>query len=405
MTEATATPNQALEAPVLDGSGSPLVAGVRAARWATGTYFFVFGVLVCSFAPHIPFVEARLDVSPGWFGLALLSAGLGGIVAMPTCGYLIGRFGSAPVIAWAAPLTAVSLPLLALAPTYWTFVAALALFGALLGMTDVAMNSHGVAVEQRLGRATMSTFHGLFSVAGLLTAGVAALLIERISEPSRMLLSTLFCVAATVVATRFLLPASVDQGASERKLVLPTRATLLLGLLALLALMAEGAIMDWGGIYLRDTHGADPSLISLMVGAYFGCMAVSRLTGDVLRTRFGSARVLRHGAWLTALFMGLALVSPTAPLALAGLALSGLTLGPLVPILYAAGGNADPDNPGQGVAAVGTLAYTGLIFGPPLVGLFAQVASLTFALAVIAALCLVVAAFGASARVADGHGD
>jgi MFS family permease len=381
----------------------PAAASLSPARWAVGAFFFVFGVFIATWVPHIPLAKERLDVSPGWFGAALLMMGGGGILGMLPVGWLINRWGSARVLSWTAPLAGACLPLLALAPSYWAFVLALGTFGALAGMTDVAMNAHGLEVEKRLGRPVMSGFHGLFSVAGLLAAGVAALLIERFSEPERMLLSTALCVGLSLLASRFLLPAEVDRGTTNNPLALPNRATVGLGLLALLALLIEGAVLDWAGIHLRATFAADASLTSLLVSAFFGCMAISRLSGDWLRGRLGAARVLRHSAWATALMLVLALLSPSAPVALVFFALSGLTLGLMAPVLFAAGGQADPEHAGRGMAAVVSLGYVGLIAGPAVVGFIAQASNLGVGLAVVAGFSVVIWVFGGAARVADGR--
>jgi len=374
---------------------------LRSTRWAVGVFFFVFGVFIATWVPHIPLAKERLDVSPAWFGAALLCMGGGGVLGMIPVGVLINRWGSARVLTWTASLAAACLPLLALAPGYWTFVAALSAFGAFAGMTDVAMNAHGMEVEKRMGRAVLSGFHGLFSVAGLLSAGAASLLIERVPEPERMGLSTLTCVGSALVAGRFLLPAEVDRGTTNKPLALPNRATVGLGLLALVALLIEGAVLDWAGIHLRATFAADASLTSLLVSAFFGCMAVSRLSGDALRMRLGAARVLRHSAWLTTLCLGLALLSPSAPLALAFFALCGLTVGLMAPVLFAAGAQADPEHAGRGMAAVVSLGYVGLIAGPAFVGFVAQATTLTMGLASVAGLSLVIWVFGGAARVAN----
>lgn len=371
------------------------------ARWAVAAFFFVFGVFIATWAPHIPLAKERLGVSPGWFGAALLMMGGGGVLGMLPVGWFINRWGSAAVLSWTAPLAAACLPFLALAPDIPTFVLALGTFGALAGATDVAMNAHGLEVEKRMGRPLMSGFHSLYSIAGLVAAGAAALLIERVPEVERMAIGTVFCGAVAFAASGFLLPAGVDRGASQSPLVLPTRATLALGSLALLALLIEGAVLDWAGIHLRAAFAADAGLTSLLVSGFFGCMAVSRLAGDWLRSRIGAARVVLHSAWATALMIGLALLSPTAAVALVCFALTGLTLGLLAPVLFAAGGSATPEHAGSGMAAVVSMAYVGLIAGPAVVGFVAQQASLAVAIGMLAGFALVIAVFSGAARVAD----
>jgi len=164
----------------------PVASSLRQTRWAVGAFFFVFGVFIATWVPHIPLAKDRLDVSPAWFGAALLCMGGGGVLGMVPVGVLINRWGSARVLTWTASLAGACPPFLALAPSYWAFVAALSTFGALAGMTDVAMNAHGMEVEKRMGRAVLSGFHGLFSVAGPLSTGGGSLLIQPLTEPRRV---------------------------------------------------------------------------------------------------------------------------------------------------------------------------------------------------------------------------
>ncbi len=57
----------------------------------------------------------------------------------------------------------------------WQLFAVLAGWGAGLGVTDVGMNLEASAVQDQLGRRTMSGFHAAFSVGGLAGAGFGGL--------------------------------------------------------------------------------------------------------------------------------------------------------------------------------------------------------------------------------------
>src|SRR4028118_1300873 len=128
------------EIAVLVALTPPLAMPLHQARGAVAAFFFVFGVFIATWVPHIPLAKERLDVSPAWFGAALLCMGGGGVGGRIPVGVLINHHGSARVLTWSASLAAVCLPLLALAPSYWAFVAALSTFGALAGMTGVALD-------------------------------------------------------------------------------------------------------------------------------------------------------------------------------------------------------------------------------------------------------------------------
>ncbi|MFT8090595.1 MFS transporter, partial [Salmonella enterica subsp. enterica serovar Enteritidis] len=87
------------------------------------------------------------------------------------------RWGCRAVILIAGALLCLDLPLLVLMDSPLSMALALLLFGAAIGVIDVAMNIQAVIVEKASGRAMMSGFHGLFSVGGIAGAGgVSALL-------------------------------------------------------------------------------------------------------------------------------------------------------------------------------------------------------------------------------------
>lgn len=319
---------------------------------------------------------------------------------MPIAGGAAARLGSARMAAAAACLAALVLPGPFLAPDLGLFALSLLVMGACLGSLDVAMNAQGLVVERALGRPVISLLHGIYSAAGLAGAGLSAILIGRLDEPTRALITTLFCLAVAAVARRHLLAEAAPARAGPM-LVLPSRATLGLGLLCFLALLIEGTTIDWAGILLREDRGASSNLASLAFGLYSGGMAVSRIVGDRFRLRLGSPFLLRWCGLLTAAATLIAIVSPYPALSLAAFTLAGLAIGPIAPVLFAGGGRAEPDNPGHGIAAVTTLGYSGWLLGPPLVGLMAEAIGLALALAIVAATATVIAVNARRAAVAD----
>jgi hypothetical protein len=71
----------------------------RAARpLGVAAAFFVNGFLIGGWALQIPPLMSRLEIGETTLGLLILVLGLGALVAMPWCGFLIGRLGSRPVL-------------------------------------------------------------------------------------------------------------------------------------------------------------------------------------------------------------------------------------------------------------------------------------------------------------------
>ena len=96
------------------------------------------------------------------------------VTSLPDAGALTARYGSRPASRAAALLFCAVLPLPLLAPSLPLLVGAFILLGISIGALDVSMNAHAVLVEERYGRPIISSFHGLFSLGGLIGAGLAS---------------------------------------------------------------------------------------------------------------------------------------------------------------------------------------------------------------------------------------
>jgi MFS family permease len=173
---------------------------------------------------------------------------------------------------------------------------------------------------------------------------------------------------------------------------------LLIGGLCFLAMMTEGAIGDWSGIYLRHDAGASAAAAATAFTGFSLGMAVARLGGDLLNERLGAATLIRGGMALVAVALGgVLLICATAP-AVIGFAVCGLGIANAVPLLFSAAGRLDP--PGPSLAATFTIGYTGFIVGPPLIGLLADRVGLPKTLALLVIAALAVAALGGRATAA-----
>jgi fucose permease len=66
-----------------------------------------------------------------------------------------------------------------------------------------------------------------------------------------------------------------------------------LGLLAFLALFAEGVLLDWSVVFAATVTGAPVAVAPIGFAAFAVCMAAGRFLGDVFIARLGSSAVLR----------------------------------------------------------------------------------------------------------------
>jgi hypothetical protein len=276
-------------------------------------------------------------------------------------------------------------------------VAGLFVFGALNGAMDVAMNAQGLEVEKALKQPIMSSFHGLFSVGGLLGSVLGGIALSAAITPwQHVALVTPVTVLVGLYALRGVIRGDQLTGAGPT-FVRPTGAVAVLGLLAFLVLVGEGAMADWTAVYLRDSLHTGPGVAAAGFASFSGLMALGRLFGDRVVASLGTTVILRGSAILASagLASGLLLAQPLA--AVIGFGLVGLGLSNLIPVLFSAGGRVPGVHPGTGIAAVATAGYSGFLVGPPVIGLAAELIGLPNALGlVVVALTLVALGAGAA---------
>jgi MFS family permease len=369
---------------------------------AIAVVFALHGAVAGTLATRIPWIQDRLDLSPTVLGAALLCPSVGAFIGMPTASRIAHRIGERRatrllIAAWCA---AGALPALAPAPVF--LFAAMLLFGATAGMSDVVMNAHAVSVGRHLGRPVMSGLHGLWCV-GSLVAGGAGILAAHAGIDARLHLGLVAAVllAVGVPAGRGLLHVRPSPGApAPRRFALPTRAVLAIGVVGFCATFAEGASADWTAVYLTEVADAGPGLAAAAYTVFMSCMAGTRLLGDRLVRRLGPARVVRCGG-VVAVLGGALVVASRAPWpAIAGFALLGVGVATVVPLVFAAAGAAGA-TPGEGVAGVATITYLSGLTAPAITGWTAGALSYPAAFALITC---VVAVMTVTAGALDARG-
>jgi predicted MFS family arabinose efflux permease len=367
-------------------------------RLATFLVFSVNGAMIGTWVAHIPWLQDHLGVSKATLGLCLLCMAAGAFVSMPLTGHILDRRPSASITRWAALLFCLMLPLPLLATSPYMLAAILFVFGASNGAMDVAMNAHGVAIQEKLDRPVMSSFHGGWSVGGFVASGLVALAAGAGLDPRVESLIVGICLWLGSLWITRLVGAGSAHSPAGHGFALPTRAVLLIGGLCFLVMLAEGAIGDWSGIYLRHSTGASPAAAAMAFTGFSLGMAVARLGGDAVNARIGAGRLLRAGTALVAIALGAALVIGQTIPAVIGFALCGLGIANAVPLLFTAAGRIDP--PGPSLAAAFTLGYTGFIVGPPVIGVLSDQTGLPQTLALLVVALVTVTVLGGRAVAA-----
>jgi MFS family permease len=374
-------------------------AELRTARVAVTVVFFVNGTLIAVWAPYIPRIKADLGLSARGLGFVLLAMAFGAVATMPAAGLLVDRFGARATLAVAVALGYVALPFVLLAPSALALAGVLVVVGASTGVTDVAMNANGAAVEHRYGRPILSSLHAFWSIGAFSAAGVTALVIA-LGAPARLhvLVVAIILGAVGLAACARLMPAAERPEDAHERRSRPSRRVLGLALIAVSSFLAEGAINDWGALYLRSSLGESATVGAAGYAVFVGSMALMRLTGDRLTAHVGRARIVRTGTAVAGSALGLALLAGHPLAAFVAFACLGLGIANVFPLVVSAASRSRAPVPAVAIATVTTGGYAGVLVGPPVIGFLADATSLPVALALIVALCALMAALAGLVR-------
>lgn len=374
----------------------------RTRRWRAALFLFMLatGVSMASWVARTPAVRDALDVSTGSMGLVLFGLSVGSMAGVLVSGGLVRRHGGRPVIAVGAGLLVAGLLVIAggaaLEASAGVFCG-LALFGAGMGLAEVAFNIEGAAVERTVGRPVLPVLHGCFSL-GTVVGALLGMGLTAVRFPVGWHLAAVaVAVAAAGVWTVRAVPAGTGRedaaaGDGERTgglraqvAVWRDRRLVLIGLIVLAMAFAEGSANDWLPLLMVDGHGTSATAGSLTFMLFAVAMTTGRFAGGPLLVRFGPAVVVRASAVVAAVGVALVVFSSSALLAGAAAVLWGLGASLGFPVTISAAGEGAKDAAAR-VSAVATAGYVAFLVGPPSLGFLADHVGLRDAMIVVLVL-------------------
>ena len=383
-------------------------------RRAVGAYFWLLGVAVGVWVARIPEIQSGLRIDDGRLGVVLIMSAAGALATMPMAGRLAPRLGT-KTLAWgSAASICILLPMISIAPNVPSLMAVFAAYGASTGIYGVILNALAVHVEERYARPILSTFHGLFSLGGLVGAAIAAGCLALQVGPILSLVGASIGIAgAYLVASPWLPDAMIDRVSSGKKSARrwswPPRRLIVLGGFAFLGLVGEGSMGDWSAVYLRRSLRTSAALAGIGYGAFSLGMTTGRFSGDALSKSLGDVTLLRSGAALAAIGLLSAVLIAHPLAAIIGFAMVGAGLANAVPILYRASARTPGIKPVDGIATTSTVGYLGFLAGPPIIGLIAARTTLGTSLGLVASMIGLIAiggwvvGAGSNSEASAGH--
>ena len=358
---------------------------------AVGFLFSTSSLLFGTWVAAIPGIKERLGFTDGSLGLSLLLSPLGAITGM----LLSTRvFSKVPVGRWMVLGYCLLCGLMIMqinSVNRWMFWICLYFYGTISFLNGVSSNATVNLLEKKYKRLMMSTCHGMYSLGGAVSAGLAVVLfgIHLVSGWQIVLVATV--IITVIVFNRKLLLANREIIHSRSDFKLPSLTILGISFICMVTFMAEGCVADWSAIYMKEILHSPKELISLGYAGFSIAMTIGRMNGDSLIGRIGSKRIVIAGCLLSATGFVTVVFAPVIPVAITGYILIGFGSSCIVPVLFSASANIPGVSTVEGFAMVTTGGLIGFLTGPSLIGFISEKADLSKGLSLLILLTLVAA--------------
>lgn len=351
-------------------------------RIAAKAVYFMLGVCGGTFAATIPRLKADLHLTTGSIGLGLFFCSIGGFASMQLAAPLIRRFGLRSMLMVLGPLFPLVLLGIGLAPNFITLAIAFTLFGAITSIVGISINAQAIDIEKAYARSIMSSFHALYSIGGLVGAGIGGVFAAKHLPTSWSvgLVAVALSIVGLVVMKRQFDASRSSAGEDHEVIETPHRhhrfkwwrQVLTIGGLVAICFISEGVIGDWSALYMQRTYAAGPFVAVLAYILFNSCMATGRLAGDGVIRKLGPLPTLVYGSLLAIVGMLTGLMAPFVAVSLIGFGVVGIGLSVLVPILISMAGSLSGGDRNQAIARVSACGSIGGMIGPASIGFIAD---------------------------------
>lgn len=338
-------------------------------RIAVSIFFFISGFTFSTWASRIPEIQSGLKLNDAELGSILILLPAGVIITMPFAAILLTKFTSRKTMLIASLLYVLLLNLLGLSNNVWEIGSILFLFGAARNLFNISINTQAVGVQNEIEKPILSSFHGVWSIAGLAGAAVASMLISLdIKLITHFNVVSLVSLVFIIPTYQFTFKDKALTNTSQKGILFPDHALMKLGFIAFFGMVCEATMSEWGVIYFIKVVHAPKSYVTLGYIAYLTSMTLGRIVGDRLTRKYGPTIHLKIAALLVFIGVGVVLIFPNLITSTIGYFIVGFGLSCIMPLVFSLASKNSLLPPGPAITSISTVGYLGFLIGPPLIG-------------------------------------
>ncbi|MBX2996920.1 MAG: MFS transporter [Caldilineaceae bacterium] len=373
--------------------------------WLAYGMLAYFAYLQAALGPAIPFLRQELNLSYTVAGFHASAMALGMIVSGLSADRAAARWGRRPIFWIGGAGMAMGAILLTFANRSIFTVLGAGLMGALGGMLIVTLQS-GLSDRHGERRATAFTESNVVASMGALAAPslIGAFQAATLGWRWALLVMVLGWVVAFFQFRRVLIPEREDHSshaagktstrAAQR---LPAQFWLLWGVI-FTAVAMEWCMGFWGAAFMQSSTGLTPTGASAAMSIFFGAIVIGRFMGSRLTRRYESMSMLLTALLLVGIGFPFFWLSPSIPLALGGLFVTGLGVANLFPLTLAAAVSVASHRADTVSARISLAAGVAIFLAPQILGALADQVGIQWAYGVVPILLAAAIAITLMAR-------
>lgn len=340
-------------------------------RIALSAYFLLSGICFSTWASRIPTIKDNFNLDENTLGNLLMVMPASAIIGIPLSGWLVSKFDNRIPLQIASFTFLLSLLFIGFAPSIWWVVLALVVFSVSLRVINIAINTQSIAIQEKFEKKIVGTFHGIWSIGGILGVLFSTIMIKfKISIEWHLLLVAVFGILMILFAFPYLLRNDKARSGNGIRLGKPSKYISLLGLIVFFAAICEGGMYDWNGVYFKEVVKEEVFTYGYLL--FMVCMTISRLTIDKMMEKFGMQKLYILGSFLIMTGVAMAVVFPYFWTALIGFCMVGFGVSGLYPMTFILSGKAKKYSVGIVISIVSTYSTVGMFLGPPIIGYLAH---------------------------------
>ena len=305
---------------------------IKAAKFS----FFLAGFSIAAWAPLVPYLKTRLNITHLELSQIILLMGAGSIIGMLVTSILVKILGIRKTLGFSAVILLSSIIFLVIASSCLVAAVAICIYGIALGCIEVGSNIYGTLLENEYKKILLPAMHGFYSTGEIISLSIITLLLNISFGIELAIIAPILAVFAVFV---FFVPYLSNQRTFHKaSFELPSGIVLILALISSFILMVEGSMLDWSALLIMQKtdlaiHLSSSAYIVLVI-----FLAAGRFAGSALIDNFGIFKVLFAGLALSISSLIFIFMTDNLYLLYIYFAVLGLSMSNVLPIVISLSG-------------------------------------------------------------------